>query len=150
VSGPLTPDRERGASAVEFALVMPILVLFLFGIIQYGYGLFQLQSFNAALGDASRLAATGITSCSAFDNTLKGLLENNGLDKDDLVGVVHVQWQTDSGTPSGIAARLGYARVTATYRMFRIGVPGIPFPSQVTRSQTVVVQDIGALGLGNC
>ena len=50
---------EDGAVALEFALILPVLLLFLFGVIQYGYGLFQLQSFSAALNEASRTASTG-------------------------------------------------------------------------------------------
>lgn len=30
-------NRESGASILEFALVLPVLILFLFGIIQYGW-----------------------------------------------------------------------------------------------------------------
>ena len=53
------PSSDRGAAAVEFALVLPVLMLFLFGIIQYGYGLLQLQAFNSALSDASRTSLRG-------------------------------------------------------------------------------------------
>lgn len=142
-------DRERGASAVEFALVLPLLMLFLFGIIQYGYGLFQLQSFNAALGDASRLASTGILNCGTFNTTWRQLAGDNGLPTANL-GDIDVEWLTAAGGASSVADRAGLARVTASYEPFRIGLPGVPFPERVTRTRTVVVQDIGDTGLSGC
>lgn len=45
--------REQGASAVEFALVMPILFLLLFGIIAFGF----LFAQNLALSNSARQAA---------------------------------------------------------------------------------------------
>jgi Flp pilus assembly protein TadG len=48
---------ERGASAVEFALVLPILVLFLFGIITYGYMFSVRQALTQAAAEGARAAA---------------------------------------------------------------------------------------------
>jgi TadE-like protein len=142
-------DREHGASAVEFALVMPILFLFLFGIVQYGYGFYQLQAFSAALGDASRLAATGILDCPAFQQTWGTLAGDNGLTGQ--VDALDVQWLTADGAPSAAPDRLGLARVTATFTPDQaIRFPGIPFPSHVTRTRTVPIQDIGTVGLPGC
>jgi Flp pilus assembly protein TadG len=45
--------REHGASAVEFALVMPILLLLVFAIISYGFIFAQ----DLALGNAARQTA---------------------------------------------------------------------------------------------
>ncbi len=64
----LADDGERGAAAVEFALVLPILVLILFGIIDYGlYFNTSLQS-RWGVHDAARAAAVapdqgGATTC---------------------------------------------------------------------------------------
>lgn len=50
-------QRERGASLVEFALVVPLLTLFLFGIVQFGIAYDKQQSINSAAREGSRLAA---------------------------------------------------------------------------------------------
>lgn len=55
--------QDRGAAAVEFALILPVLVLLLFGIIQYGYFFFQSTAVEAATRDASRLASIGGYAC---------------------------------------------------------------------------------------
>ena len=41
-------SRERGASLVEFALIVPLLTLFLFGIVQFGIAYDKQQSINSA------------------------------------------------------------------------------------------------------
>lgn len=145
----MLPDRERGASAVEFALVMPILFLFLFGIVQYGYGFYQLQAFSAALGNASQLAATGILDCSTFQSTWRTIANDNGLT--GRVGDLDVGWRTAGGAPTSVADRLGLAQVTATFTPDpAIRFPGIPFPDQITRTRTVAIQDVGNRGLAGC
>jgi Flp pilus assembly protein TadG len=90
--------REAGAVAVEFALLLPLLMLFLFGFIQYGYGLFQLQTFNSTVSDSARSLATGITGCSAFDSTLNTLVSGNGLDP-AAISDVQVAWVNADGSP---------------------------------------------------
>lgn len=55
--GKRRPSRERGAAAVEFALVVPLLLLLVFGIIQYGYMLSFRQSISQAAAEGARAAA---------------------------------------------------------------------------------------------
>jgi Flp pilus assembly protein TadG len=133
-------QRDTGAVAVEFALLLPLLMLFLFGIIQYGYGLFQLQTFTSDVTDYAQDLQTGVQSCSAFASSLTAQAKTDGLDAsaDD----VTVQWRDDHGNPVSSPQRFGYVTVTASYTPFKIGVPFIPFPDKVTRSQTVLVTDI--------
>lgn len=49
--------RERGAAAVELALVLPILLLLVFGIIAYGYMLSFRQGISQAAAEGARAAA---------------------------------------------------------------------------------------------
>jgi Flp pilus assembly pilin Flp len=60
------PGRgEDGAAAVEFALLLPLLVLLLFGFIQFGLAFnSRIQATNAAR-EAARMAVVGIDD---FDN----------------------------------------------------------------------------------
>ena len=55
-SGPIG-TVERGAAAVEFALVVPFLLLFLVGIISYGYLLSFRQGISQAAAEGARAAA---------------------------------------------------------------------------------------------
>lgn len=62
MKGPCRMFNERGASAVEFALVLPLLMMILFGIIEFGIALYR----QAILTNASREGArVGIVQCTA-------------------------------------------------------------------------------------
>lgn len=50
---------ERGASAVEFALVAPLLFVVMFGILQYGYHYWALETAAATAREAARHYAVG-------------------------------------------------------------------------------------------
>lgn len=50
--------REDGASAVEFALIFPLLAMLMFGMISGGLALNQQQQINHAAREASRFGAT--------------------------------------------------------------------------------------------
>lgn len=51
------PRRERGASAVEFAIILPVLVVMLFGIIDYGCFFFDSIGLKQGNREAARQAA---------------------------------------------------------------------------------------------
>jgi len=51
--------RDRGAAAVEFALLFPILLLIVFGIIDFGRALNAQITLTQAAREGARLAAVG-------------------------------------------------------------------------------------------
>lgn len=54
-------DRERGAAAVEFALILPVLATLLLGIIEFGAAFnAQIMVTNAAREAARTLTLTGV------------------------------------------------------------------------------------------
>lgn len=55
------PKDESGAAALEFALVLPILLLILFGIISYGYIFSVRQALTQAAAEGARAAAVAST-----------------------------------------------------------------------------------------
>jgi hypothetical protein len=142
-------QADRGAVAVEFALLLPLLMLFLFGIIQYGYGLFQLQALTATVDDATQKAADGVTDCALFSNTLNRLASGNGLDAAKLQDV-KVQWLSPTGTAVGAPDPIGQVRVSATLVPFKVGIPFVPFPDTITRSKTTSLQNVINLNLAGC
>ncbi len=51
--------QEDGAAAVEFALIVGVLAMLIFGMLQYGLAFFQLQNLRAATREGARVGAVG-------------------------------------------------------------------------------------------
>lgn len=51
------PADDRGAALVEFALIMPILILLVFGVIEFGRGYHTRSSLTHAAREGVRVAA---------------------------------------------------------------------------------------------
>ncbi len=53
--------REDGAAAVEFALIVGVLAMLIFGMLQFGLTFFELQNLRAAAREGGRLGAVDAT-----------------------------------------------------------------------------------------
>ena len=49
--------REDGAAAVEFALIVGLLAILVFGLLEYGLAFWQVQNLRAATREGARVAA---------------------------------------------------------------------------------------------
>jgi Flp pilus assembly protein TadG len=54
--------REEGVAAVEFAIILPVLALILFGVLEFGRVWSQYQVFQGAAREGARCAAVASTS----------------------------------------------------------------------------------------
>lgn len=89
---------DRGAAAVEFALIVPVLCLLLFGIISYGVMLSFRQSMSQAAAEGARAAAVTLQKGSEQANgraAVDGALESFGV---TCVGGNLVRSATNVGT----------------------------------------------------
>jgi hypothetical protein len=62
-----TPRREDGATALEFGLVVPVVFLAVFGIIQYGFMFWSLQTASATAREAARALIVGTVEACTLD-----------------------------------------------------------------------------------
>ena len=53
--------REDGAAAVEFALIVGVLAMLIFGMLQFGLRFFELQNLRASAREGGRVGAVGGT-----------------------------------------------------------------------------------------
>jgi TadE-like protein len=63
--------REEGASAVELALLAPLLFMLLFCIIGFGLAFLQVQSIRTAVREGGRYAATGQSASAVQDHVVE-------------------------------------------------------------------------------
>lgn len=64
---------ERGAAVVEFAIVLPILVLFIFGIVEFGRAYNARIELTSAVREGARAVALGGDAVTATRNGAPGL-----------------------------------------------------------------------------
>jgi Flp pilus assembly protein TadG len=107
---------DLGAEAVEFALVVTLLCLLLFGIMQFGFTFFEYNEVVAAARDGARSASIGKTDAEVRQRTIAA---SPGLDPASLT--VTILKLTDS------------ARVTVSYpRTKLVPLPMIVLPDVIT------------------
>src|SRR3954454_22081495 len=144
---------QHGAAAVEFALVLLPILYLVFGLIQYGWYFYAMQSGSSAVGDAARRIAVG--NCQTVAEGQKLLKDNLGA-------------ATTASTPSGIATTITYTAtdgssmaapgqiggsvtVTASFPTLNMHFPLIPVPDNatVTRTNVARIEDLDS-SQGTC
>ncbi len=66
---------ERGASLVEFALVMPLLAFIIFGILDVGFGMQARESVSLSISDAARAGSLARSESDADEVILDAIAE---------------------------------------------------------------------------
>ncbi|MGO9079968.1 MAG: TadE/TadG family type IV pilus assembly protein [Streptosporangiaceae bacterium] len=112
--------RERGAAAVEFALLLPVLLLLIFGMIDFGRALNAQITLTQAAREGARLAAVGqpnvvprtqaaATGLSPVTVTVTGCPAGAGPDADAQVGVSYsFSFVTPVGAIAGMLGGSGF------------------------------------------
>ena len=106
--------RDRGASAVEFALVLPLLMLIVFGIVDFGVLFSQQLTLNNAVraGARSGVVVGQVLDCPGIRSKVQGDL--SGLAMDPSTVSVRVTMLTASGTSDTTACGGSYLLPSST------------------------------------
>ena len=146
--------NERAAVVVEFALVMPIFLILVFGVIQYGLYFFAMQSGANAVGEVVRRMSVGDCQGAGTAQTLVYKRLGSATSAKTASGVTVTQSYTkdDGTTPASSPGEIGgTVMLTATFPTVNLHFPFIPVPNSgnVTRSATARIEDITAI-TGGC
>jgi len=97
--------RRRGAALVEMALVSPLLIAMLLGIIEFGRALAVGQFAASAVRDATRYASNDdVTNADVTDVVQTHISASTGIDPDDVLVIITVTKPDGSSSSSLVGA----------------------------------------------
>jgi Flp pilus assembly protein TadG len=129
---------------VEFALIAPLLLLLVFGLIQYGFYFWAMQGGSAAAREAARKASVGApTSCADFRDEVRANIE--GIE----TGGVSITRDFDS---TGTVQVGDDVSVTIVFNSHDLNIPFVPFINDgvVTQRATSRVDYVPDTSIGDC
>lgn len=125
--------RRRGASAIEFALTLPVLTFILLAVIEYGTYFFQLTSMTNAVRDGCRLAVRADDPITTAEAQTRAVLKGFGLDCDAIPScqvTATVTAQASGYDTLRVAARFDYTQITGM----------VPSPDAVGAQMTMMLE----------
>lgn len=99
---------ERAAAMVEFAIVLPLLLLLVFGIIEFAAGLYTLHHLTNAVRDGARYGASRALDLAASEQAIKDRVQANIVNTmgSDLTPVVEVLYDAPPPDTDRITVRI--------------------------------------------
>ncbi len=141
---------ERGAAAVEFALVVPILLLLVFGMVQYGLYFWSAQGGSSAAREAARRAAVGeYPACTDFKTDVKSRIHALG----DMATASVTRSYTKGPSNAGTAVQVGdLVTVSVSFSSVNLHIPLVPFlnDGKVTATADARVENVPTATVGAC
>src|SRR5687767_6075312 len=95
---PTSAARRSAAAAIEFAVVLPVLLMFVLGIIEYGRMLMVAQVTTTASREGARYAVQADTTVAGVDGYVRTYLSSAGIPADAVSGVA-VEHQVPTTDP---------------------------------------------------
>jgi Flp pilus assembly protein TadG len=115
---------DEGATAVETALIFSVLMLLLFGIVEFGFALWQWNTMTLAVQQAGRWAMihnTDTNIASDAESQMQYVLTTAAVCTTPTAGQICVKAQRNAGTPPAPST----IKLTAAYN-FNLMAPYIP------------------------
>ncbi len=123
--------NQRGAAALEFGLVAPVIFLFIFGIIQYGYLFWSLETASATAREAARQLIVGTDEHCVVDQAVSQA-EQPAVG--ETAPQVAISYQDTAGQSSDVPVVGGLVTVTVSFQSLDMHVPFLPVPDGGTVS----------------
>lgn len=103
--------RERGASALEFAIILPTLIIMIFGIIETGFLVKDLVAVRNAAEEGVRAGAVGANSATSDFKILAAVEAHLGASEKEIVRIV-VYKASGPGAPPSASCKAGVPGLT--------------------------------------
>lgn len=105
---PDSSEHRRGAAVVEFALVVPLFFMLVFGIIEFGQGFMVSQLINSAAREGARVAITpGSTNAEVQQTVLDVIERTSGTAADNVTVTITVTPDGNNPDPGNQVADAG-------------------------------------------
>ena len=128
---------ERGATALEFGLVAPLLMMLVFGLIQYGYMFWALTTASANAREAARKLVVGQDWATCVEPKVE---EHAGQPALSTVAATY-RWTDAGGTTLARPVHRGdYVEVTVAYDTLDLHFPFLPMPNGGRVEETALKQ----------
>lgn len=98
---------DRGAAAVEFALVLPVLLLIVFGIIEFGILFAQQLALNSGARTGARAGVVGDKTCDQVATAAQSAAASIGMSAASITVVSSVNGASCSGAAKPCAKQRG-------------------------------------------
>lgn len=119
-------NHENGQSLVEFALLLPLLVVILFGIIEFGQLWMTMNVLSGAAREGTRVAAVTAPDASQVRNAVLSVLNAANINN----AAISVSGP-DAANQVTVTVQINYTVTTANI------VPGLNGTFQLTRNSTM-------------
>lgn len=133
-AAPSPEERTKGAAAVEFVLVLPLLLLLVFGLVQYGWTFYQIQEASFAVREGSRSAAVGMRDRAGVAGLVTAKINSTVVAPE---GVTTCYADTNGDGELTVGDEI---RVHAAFAATEFGFPFVPFPADLQIDQDALTR----------
>jgi Flp pilus assembly pilin Flp len=137
----LTQNRRRlrsrdGASAVEFAVIAPLMIAFTFGLVEVGRIMLVKQSATHATREGARMAVKPTATTLEVVQRVEEELALMGIDSANIVLQPTAVEDAEPGSPVTVQVDIGIDSVSWVPGVFSFGVANITAQSSMRREST--------------
>jgi Flp pilus assembly protein TadG len=131
--------NEHGAAALEFGLVLPLVMAVIFGMLQYGYHFWALQTAAATARETARLLVVGSDwECAQAH----GVTFSDAAAVEGDAPTVTRRYHAANGDPQAAPVLGSMVTVTVSFQSLDIGLYPLPDGGVVTQSATARIENV--------